>query len=188
MAGAGASGNIHPTAIVDPAAELDPSVRVGSVCDHRRRRADRRRLDRGRACGDRGSGPHRLATTASIRSARSAASRRTRSTPASGPRLEIGDDNTFREYVTINRGTAQDVGVTRVGDDNWIMAYVHIAHDCQVGSHTILANTVNLAGHVVDRRLGDPWRLHRRAPVLQDRRPRHDRRGHASCCRTSPPT
>jgi len=63
-------------------------------------------------------------------------------------RVEIGDDNTIREYVTINRGTALDAGVTRVGDDNWIMAYVHLAHDCQVGSHTIFANLSQLAGHV----------------------------------------
>lgn len=63
-------------------------------------------------------------------------------------RLEIGHGNTFREFVTINTGTAQDVGVTRIGDDNWIMAYVHIAHDCQIGSHTIIANTVQLAGHI----------------------------------------
>jgi UDP-N-acetylglucosamine acyltransferase len=63
-------------------------------------------------------------------------------------RLEIGDGNTFRECVTVNRGTIQDGGVTRVGHENWIMAYVHIAHDCVVGSHTIFANTTNLAGHV----------------------------------------
>lgn len=63
-------------------------------------------------------------------------------------RLEIGDGNTIREFVTINRGTTQDEGVTRIGDDNWIMAYVHIAHDCTVGSHTILANNASLAGHV----------------------------------------
>jgi UDP-N-acetylglucosamine acyltransferase len=62
--------------------------------------------------------------------------------------LVIGDDNTIREYVTMNLGTTQDGGVTRVGSDNWIMAYVHIAHDCQVGSHIILANGVQLAGHV----------------------------------------
>lgn len=62
--------------------------------------------------------------------------------------LEIGDGNTVREYVTINTGTTQDVGVTRVGDDNWIMAYVHIAHDCQVGSHTVIANGVQFAGHI----------------------------------------
>jgi UDP-N-acetylglucosamine acyltransferase len=63
-------------------------------------------------------------------------------------RLEIGDDNTIREYCSINRGTVQDTGVTRVGNHNWIMAYVHIAHDCQVGNHTILANNASLAGHV----------------------------------------
>jgi UDP-N-acetylglucosamine acyltransferase len=62
--------------------------------------------------------------------------------------VEIGDGNTVREFVTINRGTAEDAGVTRVGDDNWIMAYVHFAHDCQVGSHTIFANSCGLAGHV----------------------------------------
>jgi UDP-N-acetylglucosamine acyltransferase len=62
--------------------------------------------------------------------------------------VEIGDNNTIREYVTINRGTALDAGVTRVGSDNWIMAYVHFAHDCQIGSHAIFANACQLAGHV----------------------------------------
>lgn len=66
--------------------------------------------------------------------------------------VQIGDGNTIREYVTINRGTAQDIGVTRVGDDNWIMAYVHFAHDCQIGNHTIFANACQIAGHV---RVGD---------------------------------
>ena len=64
-------------------------------------------------------------------------------------RLEIGDRNTIREFCTLNLGTAQDAGVTRVGDDNWIMAYVHIAHDCQVGNKTTFANNAQLAGHVV---------------------------------------
>jgi UDP-N-acetylglucosamine acyltransferase len=63
-------------------------------------------------------------------------------------RLEIGDRNTIREFVTINRGTIQDEGVTRLGDDNWIMAYVHVAHDCRIGNHTIFANSASLAGHV----------------------------------------
>jgi UDP-N-acetylglucosamine acyltransferase len=62
--------------------------------------------------------------------------------------VEIGDDNTIREYVTINRGTALDAGVTRVGNENWIMAYVHFAHDCQIGNKTIFANACQLAGHV----------------------------------------
>ena len=62
--------------------------------------------------------------------------------------VEIGDENTIREYVTINRGTALDAGVTRLGSHNWVMAYVHFAHDCQVGNHTIFANSCQLAGHV----------------------------------------
>ena len=63
-------------------------------------------------------------------------------------RLEIGDRNTIREFCTFNCGTAQDAGVTRLGSDNWIMAYVHLAHDCQIGNHTIFANNAQLAGHV----------------------------------------
>lgn len=63
-------------------------------------------------------------------------------------RVEIGDDNTIREYCTVNRGTVQGGGVTRLGDDNWVMAYVHLAHDASVGDHTVLANGASLAGHV----------------------------------------
>jgi UDP-N-acetylglucosamine acyltransferase len=62
--------------------------------------------------------------------------------------VEIGDGNTIREFATINCGTAGDAGVTRLGDDNLLMAYVHLAHDCQVGSHTIFANLAQIAGHV----------------------------------------
>lgn len=62
--------------------------------------------------------------------------------------LKVGDRNTIREYCSISTGTTQDAGVTRIGDDNWIMAYVHLAHDCQIGSDTILANNTQLAGHV----------------------------------------
>lgn len=62
--------------------------------------------------------------------------------------LEIGDRNVIREYCTLHVGTVQDGGVTRIGSDNWIMAYVHIAHDCQVGDHTVFANNAQLAGHV----------------------------------------
>ena len=62
--------------------------------------------------------------------------------------LEIGDRNTIRECCTINRGTIQDTGITRLGNDNWIMAYVHIAHDCQIGNNTIFANNATLGGHV----------------------------------------
>lgn len=63
-------------------------------------------------------------------------------------RLEIGDRNLIREYCTINRGTVQGGGATRIGDDNWIMAYVHIAHDCRIGNQTIFSNCASLAGHV----------------------------------------
>ena len=62
--------------------------------------------------------------------------------------LEIGDRNTIREFCSFNVGTSQDAGVTRIGSDNWIMAYVHVAHDCHVGDHTIFANNATLAGHV----------------------------------------
>lgn len=62
--------------------------------------------------------------------------------------LEIGDRNTIREYCSINRGTPQGGGLTRLGDDNWLMAYCHVAHDCKVGNHTVFANNATLAGHV----------------------------------------
>ena len=67
-------------------------------------------------------------------------------------RLVIGDRNTIRECATINRGTVQDQSVTTIGNDNWIMAYSHIAHDCVVGNNTIFANNASIAGHV---RVGD---------------------------------
>jgi UDP-N-acetylglucosamine acyltransferase len=67
-------------------------------------------------------------------------------------RLEVGDRNVIREYVTLNRGTTKDEGVTRIGDDNLFMAYAHVAHDCRVGSHCVLANNATLGGHV---HLGD---------------------------------
>ena len=70
-------------------------------------------------------------------------------------RLEIGDRNTIREYCNFNLGTAQDEGVTRIGDDNWLMNNVHIAHDCVVGNQTIMAGYAGLAGHV---ELGD-WAI-----------------------------
>lgn len=63
-------------------------------------------------------------------------------------RLEIGDRNLVREYVTLHRGTVQDSGVTRIGDDNLFMAYVHVAHDCRIGNKVIMANAASLAGHV----------------------------------------
>lgn len=63
-------------------------------------------------------------------------------------RLEIGDRNRIREFTTIHRGTVQDGGVTRIGDDNLFMAYTHVAHDCQIGNNVIMANAASLGGHV----------------------------------------
>ncbi len=63
-------------------------------------------------------------------------------------RLEIGDNNTIREYCDFNTGTVQDLGYTRLGDNNWFMAYVHLAHDCVIGNNTVFANCTQLAGHV----------------------------------------
>lgn len=63
-------------------------------------------------------------------------------------RLEIGDNNVIREFCTFNTGTVQDAGITRIGNDNWVMAYVHVAHDCVIGNHCIFANNASLAGHV----------------------------------------
>lgn len=70
-------------------------------------------------------------------------------------RLEIGDRNVIREFTTINRGTAQDAVATRIGNDNLLMAYTHVAHDCQLGDHIIMANAASLGGHVV---IGD-WAI-----------------------------
>lgn len=63
-------------------------------------------------------------------------------------RLDIGDNNVIREFCTFNTGTVQDAGITRIGNDNWVMAYVHVAHDCIIGNHCIFANNASLAGHV----------------------------------------
>ena len=142
-----APGAIHPTALVDPAADLHPSVQVGAyslIGPHVHIGAGTR------------IGPHcvidgrtRIGTDNHIFQFTSiGAIPQDKKYGGEPTRLEIGNGNTIREFVTINTGTAQDAGVTRVGDDNWIMAYVHIAHDCQLGSHLILANAVQLAGHV----------------------------------------
>ncbi|MCU0927612.1 MAG: acyl-ACP--UDP-N-acetylglucosamine O-acyltransferase [Burkholderiaceae bacterium] len=145
---------IHPTAIVDPAAELADSVEVGAyalVGPHVR-------IDEGTSVGahcvvqgrttiGRDNRIHPFCSLGGVPQDKKYAGEPTE--------LVIGDRNTIREFCTFNLGTAQDAGVTRLGDDNWVMAYVHLAHDCQVGSHTILANNATLAGHV---HLGD-WAI-----------------------------
>ncbi len=139
--------NIHPTAIVDPAATIDPSVKIGPYCI----------VGPDVVIGqDTVLGPHCVVdghTTIGrnntfYRFCSIGGMPQDKKYAAEPTRLEIGDGNMFREYVTLNTGTVQDVGVTRIGSDNWVMAYVHIAHDCQIGSHTILANGVQMGGHV----------------------------------------
>lgn len=139
--------SIHPTAIVHPAARLGPGVVVGAyslVGEHVE-------IGAGTVIGPHVvvSGHTRIGCDNHIFQFCSIGEQPQDKKYAGEPtRLEIGDRNTIREFCTFNCGTAQDAGVTRLGDDNWIMAYVHLAHDCQVGSHTIFANNAQLAGHV----------------------------------------
>ena len=138
---------IHPTALVDTRAELDSSVEVGPyaiVGPHVQ-------IDAGCRIGPHAviEGHTRIGRDNQFFQFVSIGAVPQDKKYAGEPtRLEIGAGNTFREFITVNTGTVQDVGVTRIGDDNWIMAYVHIAHDCQVGNHTTLANNTTLAGHV----------------------------------------
>jgi UDP-N-acetylglucosamine acyltransferase len=138
---------IHPTAIVDAAAELGAGVEVGPYAV----------IGAGVQIGDGTTvgphvvleGPMRLGRDNRIHAhavlGGAPQDMKYRGEPTA---LEIGDRNTIREFCTFNRGTVQDGGATRVGDDNWVMAYVHIAHDVQVGNRCILANNATLAGHV----------------------------------------
>jgi UDP-N-acetylglucosamine acyltransferase len=143
--------DIHSTAIIEQGAELGDNVSVGAFSIVR----SNVRIGEGTTIG-----PHcvveghttigrdnRIFQFASI-----GAAPQDKKYAGEPTQLVIGDGNTIREFTTLNTGTVQDAGVTRIGDDNWIMAYVHVAHDCQLGSHLILANSVQLAGHV---HLGD---------------------------------
>ncbi len=138
---------IHSTAIVDPKAELDSSVSVGPytvIGPHVK-------VGAGTTIG-----PHcvieghtTIGRDNSIFQFNSLGAIPQDKKYAGEPcELVIGERNTIREFCTLNIGSPGDAGVTRVGDDNWIMAYVHLAHDCQVGNNTIFANNAQLAGHV----------------------------------------
>ena len=138
---------IHPTAIVHPGAKLGANVSVGaySLIGEHVEIGDGTRI-----------GPH-VVVEGHTRIGRDneifqfcsiGASPQDKKYDAEPTRLEIGDRNTIREFCSFNVGTSQDAHVTRVGNDNWIMAYVHVAHDCQVGDHIIFANNATLAGHV----------------------------------------
>lgn len=138
---------VHPTALVDPGAELAPGVEIGAYSLI----GPGVRVGEGTTIGPHCvvEGPTDIGRDNRIHAFNSLGGppqdMKYRGEPT---RLEIGDRNTIREFCTFNRGTAQDAGVTRLGDDNWVMAYVHLAHDVQVGRHCILANNATLAGHV----------------------------------------
>jgi UDP-N-acetylglucosamine acyltransferase len=138
---------IHPTALVDPGARLAHDVAVGAYTII----GPNVEIGPGTTVG-----PHAVVTGHTRIGARNriwqfvsiGAAPQDKKYGGEPTSLEIGDDNTIREFCTINRGTVQGGGLTRVGNGNWIMAYVHIAHDCLIGDRVIMANNAQLAGHV----------------------------------------
>ena len=143
--------SIHPTAIVEPGAHLGDSVTIDAYSIVRANVRIGEGTHIGPHCVIEGhttiGRDNRILQFCSL-----GAIPQDKKYKGEPTRLEIGDRNAIREFCTFNTGTVQDVGVTRIGDDNWIMAYVHIAHDCQVGNQTIMANNATLGGHV---HLGD---------------------------------
>jgi UDP-N-acetylglucosamine acyltransferase len=140
--------NIHPTAIISPGAELDSSVSVGpySVIGPHVRIGSGTTVAshcviEGHTTIGRDNRIFQFNSLGAIPQ-----DKKYNNEPCE---LVIGDRNTIREFCTFNIGSPGDRAVTSVGNDNWIMAYVHLAHDCQVGNHTIFANNTQLAGHVV---------------------------------------
>ncbi|HSX61245.1 MAG TPA: acyl-ACP--UDP-N-acetylglucosamine O-acyltransferase [Tahibacter sp.] len=138
---------IHPTAVIDPAARLGTNVSVGAYTV----------IGAGVEIGDDTwigphvviEGPTRIGRENRIwQFASVGAAPQDKKFHGEQSVLEIGDRNVIREFVTFNRGTADGGGVTRIGNDNWLMAYVHLAHDCIVGNNVIFANAASLAGHV----------------------------------------
>ena len=139
--------NIHSTALVDPAAELDSTVTVGAytvIGPHVRIAAGTKVgphcVIEGRTTIGRDNTFYQFGSIGAMPQDMSHKGELTE--------LRIGDRNTVREFCTLNTGTHKEEGITRVGSDNWIMAYVHVAHDSRVGDRTVLANGVTLAGHV----------------------------------------
>ncbi len=138
---------IHPTAVIDPAAQLDSTVAVGPYAVI----GPHVRIGSGTQIGAHCviEGHTTIGRDNKIFQFNSLGAVPQDKKYAGEPcELRIGGRNTIREFCTFNIGTASDAGVTQVGNDNWIMAYVHLAHDCQVGNHTIFANSSQLAGHV----------------------------------------
>lgn len=138
---------IHPTAIISSKARLSTDVEIGAFTVV----GDEVEIGPGTRIGSHVviDGPTAIGRDNTISAFSSlGAPPQDKKYAGEATRLEIGDRNTIREFCTFNRGTSQDAGVTRVGNDNWIMAYVHLAHDCQIGNNTIFANNAQLAGHV----------------------------------------
>ena len=139
--------SIHPSAIVDPAARLADDVTVGPYC------IVGPRVEIGAGTVLRShvvvDGNTRIGSQCTLWQFASIGGQ-TQDLKFKGghPRVEIGDRNTFREYATVNAATFED-GVTKIGDDNHIMAYCHVAHDCILGNGVIMANAATLAGHVI---------------------------------------
>ena len=140
--------SIHSTALVDVRARIDSTARVGAFCVIGPDVVIGAGTELGPHCVIDGHTTlgcdNRIAAFVSL-----GAPPQDKKYAGEPTRLVIGDRNTVREFCTLNTGTAHDAGVTTVGNDNWIMAYVHIAHDCVVGNHTVLANNATLAGHVL---------------------------------------
>lgn len=142
-----AAAAIHPTALIDPSAQLADDVQVGAYSIIG---ADVQ-IGAGTVIGPHCNitGPTRIGRGNRIHGhAAIGGDAQDKKYQGEAATLEIGDDNVIREFVTINRGTGGGGGTTRIGNDNWLLAYVHIAHDCHVGDHCVLSNNATLAGHV----------------------------------------
>ena len=141
------AASIHPTAVVDPSARIGANVEVGaySIVGAAVEVGDGTRI--GPHCTI--EGPTRIGRDNRFHG-HAAIGGDPQDKKFEGERTElaIGDRNVFREFVTVNRGTGQGGGSTRVGDDNWLLAYVHVAHDCRVGNGCVFSNNATLAGHV----------------------------------------
>ncbi len=138
---------IHPTAVVDPKAEIAPSATIGPWSMI----GAGVEIDEGSWIGPHVviNGPTRIGRDNKLYQFSSIGDApQDKKYQGESSRLEIGDGNVIREYCTLNRGTDLGGGVTRIGDNNWIMAYVHVAHDCQLGNNITMANCTALAGHV----------------------------------------
>jgi UDP-N-acetylglucosamine acyltransferase len=138
---------IHSTAVIDPAAELDDGVEVGPYSII----GGQVRIGRGTRVGPHAviRGPTEIGADNRIfQFASVGEDPQDKKYNGEETRLIIGDRNVVREYVTLHRGTVQDAGETRIGNDNLFMAYVHVAHDCRIGDKVIMANAASLAGHV----------------------------------------